>query len=109
MRWVAGLRQDAIKVLFNLPYRCDFGQNLAIVGSEHQLGAWDVTKGVALRWSDGDVWQGEIEMDSRWVLVASHDGSGVRPAIATPAALEPRIPAQGCAHANGVQICGAGL
>jgi len=65
VRWVAGLRQDAIKVLFNLPYRCDFGQNLAIVGSEHQLGAWDVTKGVALRWSDGDVWQGEIEMDSR--------------------------------------------
>jgi hypothetical protein len=83
---VSGLKKDAIKILFNLPYRCSFGENLAIVGSGEPLGAWDPDRSVPLTWSEGDVWQGEIEMDSRWVgpdstmslfsMSASHAGFG---------------------------------
>jgi len=64
VQWFAGLKKDAIRILFNLPYRCSFGENLAIVGSGEPLGAWDPDRSVPLTWSEGDVWQGEIEMDS---------------------------------------------
>lgn len=35
----------------------DFGEDLFVVGSHANLGAWDPARGVQMTWTDGDVWQ----------------------------------------------------
>lgn len=52
-----------VKVSFRLPYKTKFGENLCLVGSACPLGEWDVSKGVSMTWTDGDVWRTELEMD----------------------------------------------
>ena len=47
---------------FHLPYRCNFGQQLCIVGEVEQLGGWDVQRGVPMLWTEGDVWVAELEL-----------------------------------------------
>lgn len=51
-----------VKVSFKLPYRCSFGQELAIVGSGEALGNWDVKHAKRMEWTAGDVWQVEFEV-----------------------------------------------
>ena len=46
---------DAVRVSFALPYRCTFGQHLALVGSINPLGSWDVRQGVTMSWTEGDI------------------------------------------------------
>ena len=54
---------------FALPYRCEFGQNLSIVGSTTSLGSWDVDQSVDMEWTDGDVWRVELEIPARQAAV----------------------------------------
>ncbi|KAK9840076.1 hypothetical protein WJX74_002967 [Apatococcus lobatus] len=56
---------SAIKVSFALPYRCNFGQSLSIVGSAHLLGSWNVQRGLQMQWTSGDVWTVEMELQTR--------------------------------------------
>ena len=44
-----------------MQYRCQFGQNLSIVGGPG-LGDWNPDQGIALQWSEGDAWIGEAEI-----------------------------------------------
>uniref|UniRef100_A0A061QPX2 Starch-binding domain-like protein n=1 Tax=Tetraselmis sp. GSL018 TaxID=582737 RepID=A0A061QPX2_9CHLO len=82
-QWFAELRDQTVKVLFHLPYRCSFGQSLALVGSPEPLGSWDVSKCVQMTWSEGDIWRGEIELDpgsfanhlEYKYVVRNHDGT----------------------------------
>ena len=53
---------------FCIPYRCDFGQRIKVVGSDPGMGAWNPDHAVALTWSQGDLWIGETRL---------HDGLGV--------------------------------
>ena len=50
---------------FALPYRCEFGQNLSIIGSTTSLGSWDIDQSVDMEWTDGDVWRVELEIPAR--------------------------------------------
>ena len=45
-----------------MQYRCQFGQNLSIVGDHKSLGDWNPDQGIALQWSEGDAWIGEAEI-----------------------------------------------
>ncbi len=47
---------------FSLSYRCNFGQKLCIAGSISPLGQWNVGQCLDMRWTDGDVWQAELEV-----------------------------------------------
>lgn len=38
----------------------NLGENVTVVGSIPELGEWDVRKGLSLRWSEGNVWLGEV-------------------------------------------------
>lgn len=60
-----------VAVKFVIPYHCRFGQHLCIVGSVDKLGKWDVAKGLALNWSEGDVWRVEVDLPARWGPIAS--------------------------------------
>lgn len=42
----------------------EFGQELRVVGGDSALGAWDTTKAVPLRWTEGDTWVGTTELAS---------------------------------------------
>lgn len=59
---VAHASATPVRVSFRLPYRCNFGQNLRLVGSGAPLGDWDVSRSAAMTWSDGDVWKAELEL-----------------------------------------------
>eukprot|EP01025_Chloroclados_australasicus_P066278 TRINITY_DN909_c0_g1_i13.p3 TRINITY_DN909_c0_g1~~TRINITY_DN909_c0_g1_i13.p3 ORF type:complete len:326 (-),score=33.55 TRINITY_DN909_c0_g1_i13:1665-2585(-) len=54
-----------IKLSFQLPYRCQFGQQLCIVGNTESLGLWDVRKGLSMEWSTGDVWKVDVELEAQ--------------------------------------------
>eukprot|EP01023_Acetabularia_acetabulum_P010374 TRINITY_DN14737_c0_g1_i2.p1 TRINITY_DN14737_c0_g1~~TRINITY_DN14737_c0_g1_i2.p1 ORF type:complete len:291 (-),score=47.66 TRINITY_DN14737_c0_g1_i2:357-1229(-) len=77
-----------VKLSFQLPYRCQFGQQLCIVGNTEHLGLWDVKKGLSMEWSTGDVWKADIELFARTKMsleykyvVKNKDGS---PAVWKP-------------------------
>ena len=53
------------KVLLKFAIRCggtSYGEQVCVVGNTHQLGGWDERRGVTLKWSEGDVWKGEVEV-----------------------------------------------
>ncbi len=47
---------------FRVPYRCDFGQHLRVVGDGPALGEWDLAAAPAMAWSEGDVWVAELRV-----------------------------------------------
>ncbi|GBF93653.1 hypothetical protein Rsub_06756 [Raphidocelis subcapitata] len=51
-----------VRVSFRLPYRVDFGQDVAVVGSIDEFGSWQPHRAVALRWTEGDWWTGDVEL-----------------------------------------------
>ena len=56
------------RVRFSLNFRCDFGQELAVVGSHC---GWEPSAATPLSWNEGDWWSGEVELPLR------QRGSGV--------------------------------
>lgn len=54
-----------MRLAFALPYRCEFGQHLAIIGSSSVLGGWELRRCVGMHWTDGDVWRVELELPAR--------------------------------------------
>lgn len=55
-----GLLDDAVPVTILLTRRVEFGDRLAVVGQTPELGAWRAADGLALAWSEGDVWCGQV-------------------------------------------------
>lgn len=54
----------------------NFGEQLVVVGSHEALGAWDLGRGLAMTWHEGDVWQAS----ARWRPAAALLAGGGRPA-----------------------------
>lgn len=56
---IASLGPDdagAIKLEFCIPYQCEFGQRLAVVGGSECLGNWNPATALPMEWQDGHVW-----------------------------------------------------
>lgn len=51
-----------VSIKFAVSKVVEFGSRLMIVGSTDNLGQWDAGQALALEWSDGHVWQGEIDV-----------------------------------------------
>jgi hypothetical protein len=49
---------------FHVRYKCEFGQEVYLVGNCSALGNWDVLEGVQLVWSPGHIWEGSVELPS---------------------------------------------
>lgn len=70
-------------VKFHVRYKCEFGQEVYLVGNIEALGNWDVMRGVQLVWSAGHVWEGSVELPAGLhiqykYVVRNKDGSVVR-------------------------------
>ena len=67
LRCVASIASDGhpvAKVTIKVPARLAYGQSIALAGSHQALGSWDANDSLALTWSDGHVWTGEVDMPS---------------------------------------------
>ena len=51
-----------VKVAFNIHQKIMYGHEVCIVGSAKEFGGWDNERALPLKWSEGDVWKGEVEM-----------------------------------------------
>lgn len=51
-----------VKLSFRIPYRTDYGQDIAMVGSTDLLGNWDPKRAMGMKWSEGDVWHVDFEV-----------------------------------------------
>ena len=61
----AAVYEAPVRVSFAMPYRCEFGQNLCLIGSTLDLGGWDTQRCVNMQWTAGDVWKVELEIRAR--------------------------------------------
>lgn len=63
-------RQEAMgsargySVRFAIKCKTIFGQSVKVVGNDKSLGEWNPSNALQLEWSTGDVWVGEIAIDS---------------------------------------------
>ena len=55
------------KIIFSINYNSIFGEEVAILGSLSKLGLWKLNGALKLKWSEGNVWIGEINIeDEDW-------------------------------------------
>ena len=50
------------KIIFNIRYDSNYGDNIGILGSIDQLGNWCQDKILYLKWNNGNIWKGEIDL-----------------------------------------------
>eukprot|EP00191_Tetraselmis_sp_GSL018_P020771 CAMPEP_0177592142 /NCGR_PEP_ID=MMETSP0419_2-20121207/8393_1 /TAXON_ID=582737 /ORGANISM="Tetraselmis sp., Strain GSL018" /LENGTH=365 /DNA_ID=CAMNT_0019082971 /DNA_START=227 /DNA_END=1321 /DNA_ORIENTATION=- len=55
-------RYSQTKVELRLSKALQYGSNLYVVGNTEALGAWNTSRAQPLTWSEGDVWQGVVEI-----------------------------------------------
>lgn len=48
---------------FSIHYNTNYGEKIVVVGSAAELGNWDVSKGLNLEWSEGNLWKASIPLN----------------------------------------------
>jgi len=61
-RVAASTEVNSAKALVQVQRTVSFGQSVKIVGGHPILGDWNPADGVALEWSEGDVWKAEVDL-----------------------------------------------
>lgn len=56
-----------MRVTFTVPRRVRFGQHVCIIGAGEALGSWDPTQAVGMTWTEGDIWQVEVDVVAMYV------------------------------------------
>ncbi|XP_049408215.1 uncharacterized protein LOC125871626 [Solanum stenotomum] len=57
-------QSEPVRVKFQLNKECSFGQHFYLVGDDPMLGLWDPSNAVPLEWSEGHVWNVELDIPS---------------------------------------------
>lgn len=47
-------------IRFAIPFKCHFGQHLAVIGGPRQLGQWEAAAALPMTWQQGDVWAASL-------------------------------------------------
>jgi len=50
-------------VTFKVKFKTDFGQRLWLVGDHPQLGSWDCSNWIKMKWSQGDMWTADVAFE----------------------------------------------
>eukprot|EP01018_Ginkgo_biloba_P022299 Gb_11713 [translate_table: standard] len=70
----------SVEVAFVINQHVQFGQIFKIVGNSSELGNWNISEGVTLTWSTGDIWTGNAEVSLgvyyEYKAVVVNDASG---------------------------------
>lgn len=59
---VAAAPAPGVPLVLRVVCKLCFGENLLAVGSHAGLGAWDVSAGAQLLWTEGDIWTAEAAL-----------------------------------------------
>jgi len=51
------------KIIFQMKYNTQPGEDLGVIGSISELGSWDQNNALRMRWNDGNIWKAEINYD----------------------------------------------
>lgn len=75
-------RKSTVNVRFWMPFKVNYGEEIYVVGSSPELGSWILSSGIPLRWSDGDMWNGSVDIPAGSVVeykyvVVGHGGHAV--------------------------------
>ncbi|MCD7461251.1 hypothetical protein HAX54_045744 [Datura stramonium] len=57
-------QSEPVRVKFQLNKECSFGQHFYIVGDDPVLGSWNPSNAVPLEWSEGHVWNVDLDIPS---------------------------------------------
>ena len=49
-------------VTFSLKQKVEWGDKMCVVGNHKELGRWELEKAPELRWNEGDIWTGQVEL-----------------------------------------------
>lgn len=52
------------KIIFVINYALNFGEEMGILGSLNMLGNWEERRVLKLKWNNGNIWKGEIYVNS---------------------------------------------
>ena len=53
------------RIIFSIKYDSFFGEEVAVLGSISKLGFWKLDEGLHLKWNEGNIWKGEINLNSK--------------------------------------------
>ena len=57
-----------MSVQFKVHYETKLGEDLFVIGSHERLGAWDIVDAVPMRWTEGGMWVGDVELPAGGVF-----------------------------------------
>ena len=48
------------KIIFQMKYNTQMGEDLAVIGSINELGCWNQGRALRMNWNDGNIWKGSL-------------------------------------------------
>ena len=51
------------KIVFQMKYNTQPGEDLGVIGSISELGSWDQNRALRMNWNDGNIWKASINYD----------------------------------------------
>ena len=60
------IKDDKIEIdsiIFEIKYDTEFGEEIGILGSNIELGNWDINNIFYLKWNEGNIWKGKIDIN----------------------------------------------
>ena len=51
------------KIIFQMKYNTQPGEDLGVIGSISELGSWDQNRALRMNWNDGNIWKANINYD----------------------------------------------
>ena len=52
------------KIIFQMRYNTQMGEDLGVIGSINELGSWDQRRALRMTWNDGNIWRGEMPFNN---------------------------------------------
>lgn len=56
------------KIIFQMRYNTQMGEDLAVIGSINDLGCWDQGKSLKMGWNDGNIWRASLYFENKNII-----------------------------------------
>ena len=56
------------KIIFQMRYNTQMGEDLAVIGSINELGCWDQGRSLKMGWNDGNIWRASLYFENKNII-----------------------------------------
>ena len=56
------------KIIFQMRYNTQMGEDLGVIGSINDLGCWDQGRALRMTWNKGNIWRGAIVFNNNQII-----------------------------------------